>query len=49
MFDELKKSISAILYERTTSPLFGSFILSWTVWNWKIFYITLFISEDKII
>lgn len=48
MFDELKKSISAILYERTTSPLFGSFVVSWSVWNWKILYLTVFISEDRL-
>lgn len=48
MFDELKKSISAILYERTTSPLYGSLILSWSFWNWKIIYLTLFVSEGRI-
>lgn len=48
MFDEVRKSISAILYERTTSPLFGSLIISWSIWNWKIIYLTLFVSEDRI-
>lgn len=48
MFEDIKKSISAILYERTTSPLFGTFIISWMIFNWKIIYLTLFISEDKI-
>lgn len=36
MIDEFKKSISATLYERTTSPLFGTILFSWNVWNWKI-------------
>jgi hypothetical protein len=49
MFDELKKSISALLYERTTSPLFGTLVVSWSVWNWKIIYLTFFISENKLI
>ena len=48
MFDDIKKSISAILYERTTSQLFGTFIISWIVCNWKIVYLTFFVSEDKI-
>lgn len=49
MLDEIKKSISASLYERTTSPLFGTLFVSWSVWNWKIIYLTLFISEKEII
>ncbi|ADV50459.1 hypothetical protein Celal_3185 [Cellulophaga algicola DSM 14237] len=46
--DEIKKSISAILHERTTSPLFGTLIFSWVIWNWKIVYLTFFVSESKI-
>ena len=36
MFDEINKSIKAILYERVSSPLAGSFIISWIIINWKI-------------
>ena len=46
--DEIKKSLRSILYERTTSPFYGTFILSWLIWNWKIIYVTLFISENTI-
>ena len=45
---ELRKSINAILYQRVTSPLFGTLFISWIVWNWKIIYTTFFINEDKI-
>lgn len=45
---EIKKSINAILYERFSSPLYGTLILSWLIWNWKIIYLTIFISEEKI-
>ena len=48
MVDDIKKSFNSILYERTTSPFFGTLILSWTIWNWRIIYLTIFISEDKI-
>jgi hypothetical protein len=48
MIDDIKKSFNSILYERTTSPFFGTLIISWVFWNWKIIYLTIFISEDKI-
>tara|TARA_R110000764_G_scaffold240099_1_gene342530 strand:- start:57 stop:821 length:765 start_codon:yes stop_codon:yes gene_type:complete len=48
MITDLRKSINSILYQRVTSPLFGTFIVAWLVWNWKIVYTTFFIDEDKI-
>lgn len=48
MHDEVKKSISNIIDERTSSPFYGSLIISWLIWNWKIVYLTVFISDDKI-
>lgn len=48
MIDDIRKSINSILYQRVTSPLFGTFCVSWIVWNWKIVYTTFFIDEDKI-
>lgn len=48
MIDDIKKSVGSILYERTTSPFFGTLICSWLLWNWKIVYLTFFISENKI-
>lgn len=48
MIDDLKKSVSSILYERTTSPFFGTLLFSWSIWNWKIIYLTVFISEKSI-
>ena len=48
MLDEIKKSFNSVLYERTTSPFYGTLICAWVIWNWKIFYLTFFISADKI-
>lgn len=48
MIDDLKKSFNEIIYERTTSPFYGTLITSWLIWNWRIIYLTFFISEAKI-
>jgi len=48
MLTEFRKSVNSILYERLTSPLFGTFFLTWILWNWKIVYLTIFISEKQI-
>ncbi|KID56543.1 hypothetical protein JF50_11400 [Pseudoalteromonas luteoviolacea] len=42
--DEIFKSIKAFLYERSASPLFGAFVISWCAWNYK-FIVTLLSSE----
>lgn len=39
MFDELTKSVKASLYERAISPLFGTFVISWAVWNYKFIFV----------
>jgi len=48
MLNDIKKSFNEIIYERTTSPFYGTLICSWLIWNWKIIYLTLFISENKL-
>lgn len=48
MISELTKSINSILYERVTSPLYGALFFSWSVWNWKIIYLTIFVSAESI-
>jgi hypothetical protein len=42
LFDYIRKSIYLITHERLTSPISGSFILSWIVWNWKAIYYLFF-------
>lgn len=49
MISELRTSVASILYERTSSPLFGAFSLSWLAWNWKIPYVTFFVSEHQLL
>jgi hypothetical protein len=45
---DIRKSINSIINERLSSPLYGTLIVSWLVWNWKIIYLTFFVSENKI-
>jgi len=46
MLDDLKKSINSNLYERARSPLYGTLVLSWFVWNWKFIYYLLVVSSN---
>lgn len=48
MVNEIRKSVNEIIYERTSSPFFGTLLISWLIWNWKILYLTFFISESTI-
>ncbi|MCW7503556.1 hypothetical protein [Leptospira paudalimensis] len=38
ILDEIKNSINSVIAERSVSPLFGTFLISWLSWNWKIIY-----------
>lgn len=48
LMEDLGKSIKAWLYDRASSPFYSTFIMTWCIWNWKIFYVTLFVSEQII-
>lgn len=48
MLEDAKKSIESILTQRLTSPFYGTLIISWLIWNWKIIYLTFFVSQDAI-
>ena len=48
MWPELRKSFNSILYDRIASPFYGALAVSWMIWNWKIIYLTVFISEESI-
>jgi hypothetical protein len=46
MIDETKESILENLKEKLSSPFYGTFLFSWLIWNWKIWYITLFVDSN---
>ncbi|RPF53635.1 hypothetical protein EDB61_1104 [Vibrio crassostreae] len=39
MIQDLINSTKVALYDRTSSPLFGSFLASWCIWNWEIIWV----------
>lgn len=38
--EDFAKSIKAYLYDKTSSPLFGAFLLSWLIWNFRLVLIS---------
>jgi hypothetical protein len=48
---DLLKAVKAQLYDRITSPLLGSFVLSWLVWNYRFVIVLLSSMEpsDKMV
>ena len=41
MLSDIVNSIKATLYDRTSSPLFGSFALAWLPWNYRLVVVLL--------
>lgn len=46
--NEITDSIKNALKARLSSPLYGTFIISWIIFHWKFIYTLLFVSEEKI-
>jgi hypothetical protein len=45
---DLTTSLKEIFNERISSPFYGSLIVSWLLWNWKIPYVTFFIDQSRL-
>ena len=41
MLQEFTKSLKSSMYDRLSSPLFGSFVIAWLVWNYRLVLILL--------
>jgi len=48
MKNETWDSLKSVFNKRVSSPLYGALIISWCLWNWKLIYVTFFISESKL-
>lgn len=46
--NEVLSSLNNSLKNRLVSPLYGTFIIAWILFHWKLVYTALFVSEDKI-
>lgn len=47
--ENIINSLKENLKDRISSPFYGAFIISWLIWNWKIWYITFFIDSDLLL
>jgi hypothetical protein len=46
MVDEATQSLKKYLKDKLSSPFYGTFIISWLLWNWKAWYVTFFIDSN---
>jgi len=45
---DFSTSLKEIFNERISSPFYGSLIVSWLLWNWKIPYVTFFVDQSRL-
>lgn len=45
--NDIFNSIAKWFQEKTSSPLYGTFLFSVILWNWKFFYVLFWQSEEK--
>lgn len=48
MDKDVVNSFSDILKERVSSPVYGTFLFSFLFWNWKLIYLSFWVSEETI-
>ncbi len=41
-------SVKEVLEKRWGNAMYGTFIISWVIWNWDVIYITFFVDQDLI-
>lgn len=49
MINDIGKSFCKNLNDRISSPFYGAFMVSWLIWNWKIWYVTFFIDSELLL
>lgn len=46
--NEILDSFNGVIKKRLTTPIYGTFLLSWIIFHWKFIFSLFFVSEDKI-
>lgn len=49
MINDIKDSLKKNLNDRISSPFYGTFVISWLLWNWKVWYITFFVDAELLL
>ena len=48
MDNEIVDSFNCALKKRLTTPIYGTFLVSWLIFHWKFIFTIFFVSEEKI-
>lgn len=48
MDNEIINSFNGVLKKRLTTPIYGTFLVSWLILHWEFIFVIFFVSEDKI-
>lgn len=48
MDNEIINSFNNTLKKRLTTPIYGTFLVSWLIFHWEFIFVIFFVSEDKI-
>lgn len=48
MDNEIINSLNSTLKKRLTTPIYGTFLVSWLIFHWEFIFTIFFVSEDKI-
>lgn len=46
--NKILDSAKEVLEKRWGSAMYGTFFISWVIWNWEVIYLTIFVDQDLI-
>lgn len=48
MLNNISIATRNLFHDKISNPFWGTFFISWVIWNWKIPYLTFFVSQETI-